>query len=252
MTQDSDPGDLVGCTADQELLAAERSNLPEAVGQPESIPVSRVRGRLVGIGAVLTAVSLLTGIALLLLGVIGLLSSGAGSLDVGAIVLGAVLAGTHWGWVHVAEGTSDAIERRRNGEVLERRRRWLETIEPYTRYEVTTSVGDDGAISIVQVARHAVRSDDEHFTFRTEVTHTEVHQTDEPSAAIVERAELLRRQAATDTERERERYQAAAAAYESSRLASSEDQEVRALHRATSEALSEQINTHLRDPPLTE
>jgi len=252
MTQDSDPGDLVGCTADQALLSGEQSNLPEAVGRPESLPVSRIRGRLVGFGAILTAVSLLTGIALLLLGAIDLVSNGAGSLAVGALVVGSVLAGTHWGWVHVAEGTSDAIERRRNGEVLERRRRWLETVEPYARYEVTTSVGDDGAISIVQLARRPVRSGDQHFTFRSEVTHSEVHTTDEPSAAIVERAELLRRQAAADTQRERERYLAAADAYESSRLASNEDQETRAVHRATSEALSEQINTHLRDPPLTE
>lgn len=97
-----------------------------------------------------------------------------------------------------------------------------------------------------------MRSGDHGFTFQAEVIQREDHPADEPSAAIVERAELLRRQAAVDTERERTRFQAAADARESSRLASSEDQQVRALHRAASEALSERINSHLRDPPLIE
>lgn len=253
MSQGRDPAELVGCTADRSLLAAEGSQLPDAVGRPEStIPATRVRGRLVGVGAALTAISLLLGIALMLLGVIEFVSGGAGVLDVGALAVGAALAGTHWGWVHVAEATADSIEQRRNRDVLDRRSAWLEAIEPYTRHEVTTSVGEDGAISIVRVAYRPARSGTDGFTFRSEVTHREVHSGDEPSAVVVERAELLRRQAAADTQRERQRFEAAAGAYESSRLASSEDQQAQAVHRAASEALSERINSHLRDPPLTE
>ena len=67
-----------------------------------------------------------------------------------------------------------------------------------------------------------------------------------------ERAELLRRQAAADQSRERERYEVARDAYERALLANADDQERLAAVRAASEALSERINTHLRDPPLVE
>ncbi len=253
MVQDGDPGELVGRTADQALLTAQGGKLPGAVGRPERIPENRIRGGLVACGAVLTAVSLLVGAMLVLLGGLGLvIGFGDGALDVVALAFGAVLVGTHWGWVHVAEGTANALERRHNREVLDRRQQWLEAIEPYTRHEVTTSVGEDGAISIVRVAHRPVLSGDHRFTFQSVVTHREVHTGEEPSAAIVERAELLRRQAALDTQRERRRFEAVADAHESSRLASSEDQQAQAVHRATSEALSERINSHLRDPPLAE
>lgn len=252
MSQGDGPSELVGCTADRSLLSLEGSQLPEAVGRPEAIPTTRVRSRLVGFGAALTAISLVVGIALMLVGAIELVSGGAGVLDVGALALGAALAATHWGWVHVAEATADAIEQRRNVDVLNRRSQWLEAIEPYTRYEVTTSAGEDGAISIVRVAYRPVPNGTDGFIFRSEVTHREVHAGDEPSAVVVERAELLRREAAADTQRERRRFEAAADAYESARLASSEDQQAQAVHRAASEALSERINSHLRDPPLAE
>ena len=69
---------------------------------------------------------------------------------------------------------------------------------------------------------------------------------------MAERAELLRREAAADTDRERQRYEVAADAYETALLNADDEQERRAARRAASEALSQQINANLRDPPLTE
>ena len=63
---------------------------------------------------------------------------------------------------------------------------------------------------------------------------------------------MLRREAAQDTERERERYQIAADAYESALLDDADEQQRLLAQRAASEALSEQINSNLRDPPLVE
>jgi hypothetical protein len=252
MMESSDPVELLECTADEQLLAQDGANLPEAVGRPEAIPPSQARGRLVGIGATLTGVTLLLGVALIALGAIEAIASGFGLFDTGALVLGLILAGTHWGWVHVAEITANSLEGRRNSEIADRRRQWLETIKPYTRSEVTTSVKDDGSISIVRVRYRPVRSSAGSFTFVREAEHEEIHSGDEPAAGVAERAELLRRQATLDTERERERFQVAADAYETALLGRGDEQEQLAARRAASQALSEQINSHLRDPPLIE
>jgi hypothetical protein len=252
MTNVSDPKELVGRTADELLLSSHRGSLPGDVGQPESIPESRARGRLVALGATLTAVSLILGIALMLFGVVDAVSGSLDAVDGAALVIGALLAGTHWGWVHIAEITANSIERREQGGAIDRQHQWLKAIEPYARHEVTTSVGDDGAITITTITHRPVPRGEHNFTFQSEVTHSEVHSSEEPSAAIVERAELLRRQAAADTQGERERYEAVAGAYESARMASTEREHEQAVHRAESEALSERINTHMREPPLAE
>lgn len=252
MTQVTNPAELVDRVADERLLAQDLESLPEAVGQPEPIPSSPARGRLVAVGATLTGVSLLAGIALIALGAIGTVSSGLSLLEVGALAVGLVLLATHWGWVHVAEATADAIDERLGREALGRRRQWLAAIEPYARYEVATSVGEDGSIAIARVRHRPVRSGDRGFIFVREVEHREVHSGEEPSAAVAERAELLRRQAALDTERERERFDIAAGAYETALLGRGDEQQRRAARRAASEALSEQINSNLRHPPLIE
>ncbi len=79
-----------------------------------------------------------------------------------------------------------------------------------------------------------------------------MHSGEEPGAAISERAELLRRQAALDTERERERFQTQAEAYELAAREATFDRERQEAVAAESRALSEQINANLRDPPLLE
>lgn len=252
MTQESDPVQFVGREPDARLLAEDVAKLPDAVGRPEEIVPSRVRGRIVGTGATLTAASLILGSLLVLLGLIDAVSSGIDGLSIAILVVGAVLVITHWGWVHVAELTANSIEGRGTAEVEDRRGQWLSTIQPFPRFEITTSVEEDGSITIERVAYRPVVSGERRFTFAREIEQEEVHPADEPAATVAERAELLRREAAQDTEREHERYQIAADAYESALLDDADEQQRRLAQRAASEALSHQINSNLRDPPLLE
>ena len=252
MQQGFDPGAFVERVPDERLLVEELVELPEAVGRPKAIAPSRTRGRLVGVGATLTGLTLIAGCVLIVVGMVDAVASGLGLLAVGAIAVGFVLVGTHWGWVHVAEATADAIDSRRASEVLARRRQWLVTLRPYPRYEVTTSVGEDGNISIVRTRFRPVPSGDRSFTFVREPDRVEVHSGDEPAAAVAERAELLRRAAAADTERERARFEVAADAYEAALLHREGEQQQIAARRAAADALSERLNANLRDPPLIE
>jgi hypothetical protein len=247
-----DPAELVDRTADERLLSAGAGNLPPSLGRPEPLPEpSAARKRIVGLGATLTGVTLVTGTALVVLGVILLLVSG-GLSAIGTLVLGIVLVSTHWGWVHVAELTGNTIENRRNSGVLDRRQLWLEQVRPYTRYEVATSVNDDGSIRIVRSRYDPEATGDRCFTFTPSIELDEVHSADEPGAGVAERAELLRRQAAADTERERKHFEVALDAYETALLNADDEEQRRAARRAASQALSEQINANLREPPLVE
>lgn len=252
MTDSSSEVEFVGREPDERLLSDDLAKLPEAVGRPETFVPSHARGRIVGTGAALTAASLILGCLLVVLGFVDGVANGIGGLSIAIVTLGAVLIATHWGWVHVAELTANSIEGRGTAEVEDRRRQWLSEIQPYARFEVTTSVADDGAITIHRVAYRPVASGERRFTFTRAVDTEEVHAADEPAAAVAERAELLRRQAAEDTERERERYQIAEDAYESALLDDADEQQRLEAQRAASEALSHQINSNLRDPPLIE
>jgi hypothetical protein len=203
------------------------------------------------VGATLTGVTLLVGIALIALGVAEAISN-AVVLAIAAIVVGLGLVGTHWGWVHVAEFTANALESRRNRALLERRLGWLSKVEPYTRWEVTTAAAQDGSIPIITTRYRPVQRGERTFTFIREVVDREVHSGDEPAATVAERAELLRREAAARTEQARVRYEVAHDAYQTALLADADEQQRLAAVRAASEALSAQINSNLRDPPLTE
>jgi len=247
-----DPSELVDRTADERLLSTP-DVLPAAVGRPEPMPPpSPARKRLVAVGATMTGVALVAGVVLVIAGLVGVLASGFGAAEIAALLVGVVLAATHWGWVHVAEATADSLEGKRNTDVFDRQRLWLMQIKPYTRYEVTTSVGEDGSIRIVRTRYEPVAAFARGFTFAPVTEHSEIHSADEPGAAVTERAELLRRQAAADTERERERFEIVADAYETALLDADDEQQRRSARRAASEALSEQINANLREPPLVE
>jgi hypothetical protein len=246
-----DLAELVDCRADERVLT--EGSLPPSIGRPEPMPPpSRTRARIVGIGATLTGVTLLIGIALIAVGVVDAIASSVGALAISAVVVGGLLLGTHWGWVHVAEVTGRALENRRNSEVLDRRRLWLEEIKPYTRYDVTTAVDDDGSIRIVRARYEPVAAGERGFTFSRHAETEEVHSPEEPGAAVAERAELLRREAAADTEREHRLCEVAADAYETALLDRDDEQQRLVAQRAASEALSEQINANLREPPLSE
>lgn len=252
MNESSNPAELVGYKPDERLLTEDLDKLPEAVGRPETFVPSRSRRRIVGTGATLTAASLVIGSLLVVLGLIDAIASGIDGLSIAILVLGAVLVATHWGWVHVAELTANSIEGRGNAVVEDHRGQWLATIEPYTHFEVSTRVDEDGAITIDRIAHRPIASGERRFTFERATEYEEVHAPDEPAAEVTERAELLRRKAAQDTERERERYQIAADAYEAVLLDDADEQQRRLAQRAASEALSHQINTNLREPPLIE
>jgi hypothetical protein len=252
MNPEANPADFLGREPDERLLTDDLAQLPESVGAPEAIPPSPMRRKLVGIGATMTGVTLVGGLALLVLGLVEAFSSGSAAVTVAAFVIGIVLVITHWGWVHVAELTANNLEARQNSSVAQRRRVWLAGIEPYPRWEVSTSTGEDGSITIETLRYRPVLRGERGFTFVRDVAGREVHSGEEPAATVAERAELLRREAAADTERERERYAIASEAYETALLASANEQERLAAVRAASEALSERINSNLRDPPLTE
>lgn len=252
MTQPPDPDALVGSLADDTLLQAGAANLPASLGRPEVLPPTRWRGPIVASGVVMTAATLLLGVALILLGVARAFSDGADILDGVLVALGFLLAGTHWGWVHVAELTAGNIARHEGREIVDRRSRWLTAIAPYAREEVTTEVEDDGSIAIVRERYRPVPTRDGRFTFVREITAREVHPEDEPSAQVTERAELLRREAAQATAQARERYEAAADAREMAHLLNEDERERLQTRRANARALSEQINSHLQAPPLDE
>ncbi|HSC04270.1 MAG TPA: hypothetical protein VLC49_13145 [Solirubrobacteraceae bacterium] len=252
MSEVSNTADLVGLEPDERLLHEDLSQLPEAVGRPATVIPSRARGRIVGTGATLTAVSLLAGVLLVALGVIDAVSSGVDLAAVLALVVGGLLIATHWGWVHVAEITANSVEGHSNAEVVDRRRQWLAAIEPYPRLEVSTEVGDDGSIAICTVRHSPVRVGEGRFTFVRELQQREVHSADEPAAAVTERAETLRREAAIVNEEERRRYEIASEAYHAALIGRADDEQRRLARRAASEALSHQINSNLRDPPLVE
>ncbi len=252
MTEVSNPAEFVGSEPDERLLGEDLDKLPAGVGRPANVLPSRSRGRIVGAGATLTAVSLVVGVLLVLVGTVETISSGIDLSGVLAFVVGLVLVSTHWGWVHVAELTANSVEGRSNAVVLDTRRQWLAAIEPYTRFEVGTEVQHDGSITIYSVRHRPVRAGEDRFTFVREVEHSEVHAADEPAAAVAERAETLRREAALATERERERYDIADEAYRTALSGRADEEQRRLAQRAASEALSDQINSNLRDPPLIE
>src|SRR5436309_14906142 len=107
MPPEVNPLDLLGRKPDGRLLADDLPQLPASVGQPESLPVSQARRRLVAVGATLTGVTLVGGVALIVVGLVAAVATGLGVGAITAIVIGAVLVSTHWGWVHMAELTAN-------------------------------------------------------------------------------------------------------------------------------------------------
>lgn len=249
MSSDAELAQLVGRKADSRLLDEADALLPAEIGRPAVIPADPGHDSLVKMGATLTAVTLIGGILLMLIGVVTLI---AGTADEGlaALILGGLLTGTHWGWVHVAEITATRQSRQRNAGLIAGREQWLERIEPYSRWSVITEVHADGAIEIQRIRHEPVPLGEDRFTFARSVEARELHSGDEPGAAVTERAEQMRHEAAADTEREEQRYRVAADAYHDVLLRADDADQQRAAVRAASQALSERINENLREPPL--
>jgi hypothetical protein len=252
MSSDEELAALLGRRADGELLSRSDALLPAETAPALEHPPDPARERIVAIGVTLTGASLIGGIALMLIALVAIISGGEGVAGIVGLVLGALLAGTHWGWVHVAEVTANRRTERRDRELDSLRSHWLGQIAPHARWAVSTSVRDDGAIEIVRARYEPVPLGEDRFTLARSVEKRELHLADEPGAAVTERAELMRREAAAATQRERDRYEAAATAYGDATLRDADERERLAAARAASQALSERINANLRDPPLIE
>jgi len=63
--------ELVGCAADERLVAQQMADLPDGIGRPAAVPRSRTRERILGVGAALMRAAVIAGIALTVLGAIG-------------------------------------------------------------------------------------------------------------------------------------------------------------------------------------
>jgi hypothetical protein len=243
---------FLGVPADRRLLDEDLANLPEVEQRHEPVVVTRKHDRLVAAGSLLTGTTLIGGGALLLYGGGETLLGGGGAFDVVLAVIGILLVGTHWGWVHVAEYIGLTIDdrQRRAAEVVERE--WLATIQPYPRYSVSTTVLSDASTRVRRFRHEPVLVTPESFTF---VRHADAEQTydaDAPAEVIATGVEAMRRQARLDTDRLRGNWEAAAGAYDAVLLSADDDRQRLAAQRAAATALSEHINASLLEPPLVE
>lgn len=243
---------FLGVSPDPQLLDDDLINLPSAE-QPRESPVSTQRhDRLVAAGSALTGVSLIGGATLLLWAGWRLLFHGGGAFDVVLAGIGLVLAATHWGWVHVAEYAGLTIDARQANETEVHRKQWLATIEPYPRFSVATSVGDDGTVRVQRFLHRPVLTDRSTFTFVRESDLEHVHEVDAPAEVIAADVETMRRQARVQTDRMKGLWDTVSTAYSTALLAAHDDQQRLAAHRAAALALSEHINASLLEVPLVE
>jgi hypothetical protein len=243
---------FLGVAPDPRLLDEDLTSLPAAEQHAEP-PVSTQRHeRLVAAGSLLTGVSLIGSLALLLYGGWRLLFDDGGAFDAVLAVIGLVLAATHWGWVHVAEYAGLTIDARQTHALEGRRGRWLAMVEPYPRFSVSTSVGDDGSTRVQRFLHRPVLTDRGTFTYVRERDLEHIHSADAPAEVIAADVEAMRRQARLQTDRQRELWDAASSAYSAAMLSAHDDEARLAAQRAAAVALSEHINASLLEAPLVE
>jgi hypothetical protein len=243
---------FLGVAADGRLLEEDRLNLPDAE-QYRAPPIStRKHDRLVATGSLMTGVTLVGGAALGLYGGWQLLFNGGGAIDALLAVIGIVMAGTHWGWVHVAEYVGLTIDERQQRATDDRGRDWLAEIEPYPRFSISTSVLDDASTRVVRVLHQPVLTAQHTFTFVRETDAVETFDAHASAEVIASTVETMRRQARLETDRLRELWETASAAYDAALLTADDEQQQLAAQRAAANALSEHINTSLLEPPLVE
>lgn len=243
---------FLGIPADRRLLDEDLGNLPDPEQQHEPVISTHKHDRLVAAGSVLTGGSLIGGGAMLLYGGGQALLNGGGAFDVVLAVVGILLVGTHWGWIHVAEYVGLTIDQRQQRAIDNRRREWLATIAPYPRFSVCTSVLSDASTRIERVRHRPLLTPQHTFTFVRETQAEKTYDADAPAAVIATSVETMRRQARLETDRLRELWEAASGAYEAALLSADDDQQRLAAQRAAALALSEHINASLLEPPLVE
>jgi hypothetical protein len=243
---------FLGVAADRRLLDEDLRNLPDAEQRPDPAISTHKHDRLVRAGSVLTGATLIGGAAMLLYGGWQALLNGGGAVDVVLAVIGILLVGTHWGWVHVAEYVGLTIDERQQHAADARRRAWLATIQPYPRFSVSTGVLSDASTRVERVLHRPLLTPTNTFTFVRETQAEKTYDADTPAEVIATSVETMRRQARLETDRLHELWEAASGAYEAALLSADDDQQRLAAERAAATALSEHINASLREPPLVE
>ncbi len=243
---------FLGVRADRRLLDEDRFNLPDAENYRAPTVSTQKHDRLVAAGSLLTGVTLIAGVALALYGGWELLLNGGGAVDAVLAVLGILIAGTHWGWVHVAEYVGLTIDDRHQRAADDRGMDWLARIEPYPRFSVSTTVLDDASTSVVRVLHKPVLTPQHTFTFVRETDAEKTYDADVSAEVIASTVETMRRQARLESDRLHGLWQAASTAYGAALLSADDDQQRLAAQRAAATALSEHINASLLEPPLVE
>jgi hypothetical protein len=243
---------FLGVAADRRLLDEDLFGLPEGEQHQEPTISTHRHDRLVAAGSLLTGVTLICGVAMILYGGGQLLLNGGGAFDAAVVVIGILLAGTHWGWVHVAEYVGLSIDERQQRASDARCREWLASIQPYPRFSVSTSVLDDASTRVERVLHQPVLTAEHTFTF-VRGTDAEKNFDAHASAEVIATAvETMRREARLETDRVRELWEAASTAYTAALSSAHDDQQQLAAQRAAATALSEHINASLLEPPLIE
>jgi hypothetical protein len=243
---------FLGVPADRSLLVEDLGGLSEAQPRPVSVVVSDTHDRLVRAGSTMTAATLIGGAALAIYGGEQLIAAGGGAGAVVLAVIGLLLVGTHWGWVHVAEYVGLGLDERQERANRDREAAWLETVAPYARFTVATTVMADASIRVERVVDTPVLTGQGTFAFDRVTRTAAVFEADTPAQVIADRVETLRREARLETERQRELWEAAWTAYAAALLSADDDQQQLAARRAAADALSQHINASLLHPPLAE
>jgi len=243
---------FLGVAADRRLLDDDLANLPDAEQRREPAISTHKHDRLVAAGSLLTGVTLIGGAAMGLYGGWQVLLNGGGAIDAVLAVIGILLVGTHWGWVHVAEYVGLTIDEHQQRATDERRRDWLARIQPYPRFSVSTSVLDDASTRVQRVLHQPVLTAQHTFTFVRETDGEMTYDAHTSAEVIAATVETMRHQARLETDRLHELWDAASTAYDAALLSAHDDQQQLAAERAAATALSEHINASLLDPPLVE
>lgn len=243
---------FLGVPPDRRLLDEDLFDLPEAERHLEPAVSTQEHDRLVAAGSILTAVTLIGGVALALYGGWQVLFNGGGAVDAVVAVIGILLAVTHWGWVHVAEYAGLTIDERQQRAAEALRQDWLAKIQPYPRFSVSTSVRDDASTVVARVLHQPVLTAQHTFSFVSETDYQETFGVDAPAEAIATTVETMRRQARLETDRLRGLWEAADTAYTAALSSAHDDQQQLAAQRAAATALSKHLNASLLEPPLVE
>jgi hypothetical protein len=243
---------FLGVPADQRLLDEDLENLPEVEPRPPSALSTHKHDRLVAAGSVMTAATLIGGSAMALYGGAQVLFNAGGAFEVALAAIGILLAGTHWGWVHVAEYLGLTIDQHQERAADERGGDWLAAVQPYPRFSISTSVLADASTRVERVLHKPVLTARDTFTFVRETDVEETYDAHASAEVIATAVETMRRQARLETDRLRGLWEAASTAYTAALFSAEDDEQQLAAQRAAATALSEHINASLLEPPLVE